>query len=67
MYVCVCLAVSERDVEAAIDAGAQSVADVTRACKAGGDCGSCRGHIATMIEERCELLSPSALVRVRAA
>lgn len=67
MYVCVCLAVSEREVEAAIDGGALSVSEVTRACKAGGDCGSCRGHIAKMIEDRVELISPSALVRVRAA
>jgi bacterioferritin-associated ferredoxin len=67
MYVCVCLAVSEREVEAAIDGGAHSVADVTRACRAGGDCGACRGHIAEMIEDRQELLSPSSLLRVRAA
>ena len=67
MYVCVCLAVSEREVEAAIDGGAASVPEVTRTCKAGGDCGACRGHIAKMIEERQELLSPSALIRVRAA
>ena len=67
MYVCVCLAVTEREVLAAIDGGASSVAAVTRACRAGGDCGACRGHIAKMIDEREELLSPSALVRIRAA
>ena len=67
MFVCVCLAVTEREVLAAIDGGASSVAAVTRACRAGGDCGACRGHIAKMIDEREELLSPSALVRIRAA
>jgi bacterioferritin-associated ferredoxin len=52
MYVCVCRAVTEKSVNEAIDAGAQSVEAVTAACCAGDDCGACHGVIREMIEER---------------
>lgn len=81
MYVCVCLAVSQSEVEAAIEGGASTREAVTRACGAGGDCGACHGMIATMIEDHeeeraaCPGVAPSAtrlvpdaaLVRTRAA
>lgn len=51
MYVCVCLAVTDTEIVEAIRDGAETVPDVTRACRAGGDCGACRGHIEAMIEE----------------
>ena len=54
MYVCVCLAVTEAEVEAAIADGAHTRAAVTRACKAGGDCGACHGMIETKIEDHLE-------------
>jgi bacterioferritin-associated ferredoxin len=54
MYVCVCKAVTDAEVEGAIDAGALSVADVTRACRAGGDCGACHAMIHQMIERHCD-------------
>jgi bacterioferritin-associated ferredoxin len=54
MYVCVCLAVTEAEVEAAIAAGAQTRAAVTSACRAGGDCGACHGMIETKIEDHLE-------------
>jgi bacterioferritin-associated ferredoxin len=52
MYVCICRAVTDREVCKAIDGGAHTVADVTRACRAGGDCGACRAHIEDMITDR---------------
>ena len=52
MYVCVCRAVTDRDVRKAIDEGARTVQDVTRACCAGDDCGACHGQIEEMLEER---------------
>jgi len=52
MYVCICRAVTDRDVGKAIDGGAHTVADVTRACRAGGDCGACHAHIEDMIADR---------------
>jgi bacterioferritin-associated ferredoxin len=53
MYVCVCKAVTDKEVRAAIDGGARSVCEVTAACAAGGDCGACRGMIQDMIEDAC--------------
>jgi bacterioferritin-associated ferredoxin len=83
MYVCVCLGVTQSEVEDAIENGATTREAVTRACRAGGDCGACHGMIATMIEDhvdgaaslaRCpveesapQLIPDAALVRTRAA
>jgi bacterioferritin-associated ferredoxin len=52
MYVCICRAVTEREVKAAIDGGADTVAAVTKACCAGDDCGACHGVIRELIEDR---------------
>jgi bacterioferritin-associated ferredoxin len=70
MYVCVCHAVTSHEVETAIDAGATTVGAVTRACRAGGDCGTCHASIDAMIEARADRSAPiaaSRLVRPRAA
>jgi bacterioferritin-associated ferredoxin len=58
MYVCVCLAVSDREVREAIESGATTREAVTRACRAGGDCGACHGMIATMIEDHLDESGP---------
>ncbi len=50
MYVCICRAVTEETVKAAIQGGAHSVEAVTGACCAGDDCGSCHQIIEQMIE-----------------
>ncbi|MBV9948105.1 MAG: (2Fe-2S)-binding protein [Myxococcales bacterium] len=52
MYVCVCRAVTDREVEAAIDEGADTVEAVTRACCAGQDCGACHTTVEEMIAAR---------------
>jgi bacterioferritin-associated ferredoxin len=52
MFVCICRAVTEQEVKAAIEEGATSVQAVTRSCCAGDDCGACRGAIEDMIEDR---------------
>jgi bacterioferritin-associated ferredoxin len=54
MYVCVCLAVTEAEVEAAIAGGAHNREAVTAACRAGGDCGACHGMIESKIEDHLE-------------
>jgi bacterioferritin-associated ferredoxin len=51
MYVCVCKAVTDKEVRAAIEGGAETVCQVTAACAAGGDCGACKGMIQDMIDE----------------
>ncbi len=50
MYVCVCRAVRDEAVKAAIEGGAHSVEAVTDACCAGDDCGACHQIIEEMIE-----------------
>lgn len=75
MYVCVCLAVTDSCVREAIENGCDSRQAVTRACRAGGDCGACHGMIESMIEDHLEaadrsgqqLIPDAALVRTRAA
>jgi bacterioferritin-associated ferredoxin len=68
MYVCICRAVTQNQVKAAIDAGADTVEAVTAACCAGDDCGACHGVIEDMIEDRWgEVPAGKRLPVVRAA
>jgi bacterioferritin-associated ferredoxin len=53
------MAVSQSEVQAAIEGGATTREAVTRACRAGGDCGACHGMIASMIEDHLEDGAPS--------
>ncbi|MDP1750432.1 MAG: (2Fe-2S)-binding protein [Reyranella sp.] len=41
MYLCICRAIRERDVDAAVRAGARKPADVFRACGKRPQCGTC--------------------------
>lgn len=54
MFVCVCMAVPQSVVEGVIAGGAHSRDAVTRACRAGGDCGACHGMIDDLIETHLE-------------
>lgn len=54
MYVCLCHAVTSDEVASAIADGAHSREAVSRACRAGGDCGSCHGMIEDMIDDHLE-------------
>lgn len=58
MYVCSCFAVTDTKVQETIDAGAVTVDEVTQGCKAGGDCGACRGMIEDMLEASAEESRP---------
>jgi bacterioferritin-associated ferredoxin len=51
MIVCVCHGVSDRTIDCAIDEGCRSVRQVGRSCRAGTDCGACRGAIKDMVRE----------------
>ena len=51
MILCVCHGVRCNLVKAAIANGARDVDAVGDACRAGTDCGSCRGMIEDLIEE----------------
>src|SRR4030095_13767248 len=49
--ICTCFFVSERTIEAEIkNGGLTSVAEVTKACSAGGGCGSCHQLILEMLD-----------------
>ncbi len=53
--ICTCFGVSEDTIEAVIAGGrAHSVEDVTRLCRAGGGCGSCRMLIQEMLDQHVE-------------
>ena len=41
MYVCICRAIREREVEAAVRAGARRPSDIFRACGTRPQCGTC--------------------------
>lgn len=50
MYICVCQAIRERDVDAAVRAGARRPADVFRACGKSPQCGGCAGDMRRRID-----------------
>ena len=55
MYLCICRAIREREVDAAVRAGARKPADVFRACGKSPQCGTCacdmRERIAHTVRE----------------
>jgi NifU-like protein len=54
--ICTCFFVSERTIEREIQSrGLMSVAEVTRACNAGGGCGSCHQLIQEILESKYDL------------
>jgi bacterioferritin-associated ferredoxin len=53
MILCICQSVTDHDVDAAIRNGARSLAEVSRACGAGSDCGCCRAVIERRVERAC--------------
>jgi len=51
MVVCSCRAVTDRDVRAAILAGAATTEDLGRLCGAGGRCGGCWPTLHRLIDD----------------
>jgi bacterioferritin-associated ferredoxin len=58
MYACLCRAVSERKVRAAVAGGASTVAQVRAACGAGTGCGGCLPSLRRLLREAlpCDVL-----------
>lgn len=54
MLICHCRVVSDRNIKAAVSAGARTVGQVGRACRAGTCCGGCVPAIAEIIETHSE-------------
>jgi len=61
MILCVCNAVTDREVDDVIRRGASSVDAVTQMCGAGGDCGACCEAIEGRIS--CSASAPRTLAR----
>ncbi|MFM8533929.1 MAG: bacterioferritin-associated ferredoxin [Acidimicrobiia bacterium] len=51
MFICVCRAIRERDVDAAVRAGARRPSDVFKACGQSPQCGSCACDMRSRIEQ----------------
>jgi len=49
MYICLCKAVTADRIQEAVKDGARDVDDVSKACHAGSDCGTCRFKINKII------------------
>jgi bacterioferritin-associated ferredoxin len=54
MILCVCQAVTDGEIDSAIQGGAHSAAEVAERCGAGTDCGACL----RAIQRRIALLGP---------
>lgn len=53
MYICICEALTEKEIAQCIESGANSVMDVQRKCQAGQSCGSCLKKIQKMVRNGC--------------
>ncbi|MFE7225311.1 nitrite reductase large subunit NirB [Nocardioides sp. NPDC057577] len=49
--ICSCNNVTRGDIEAAVDGGCESAADVTKTTKAGSTCGSCKVQVKKIVED----------------
>jgi bacterioferritin-associated ferredoxin len=63
VFACICHAVTDDEVVAAIDLGATTVEAVGSATNAGTGCGCCQDHLEDLIDERCQAC-PMAALRV---
>ena len=51
MYICLCKAVTDHDIEAAVIAGASTMLEVQEALAVGTGCGSCTGAAQVVIDQ----------------
>lgn len=63
MYACICAAVTERQVQTTILAGARSTEEIGERCGAGTGCGSCLDHLDDLLEESAHCPLAAALKR----
>lgn len=62
MYVCVCKAVTDKQMLSAIDQGACTRRQVMQCTGAGGVCGKCTQSIKTLLDEK--VCGPQKLQRI---
>jgi bacterioferritin-associated ferredoxin len=61
VFACICHAVTDDEVVAAIDSGATTLDAVASATYASTGCGGCQDHIEDLIDERCQACPLAAL------
>lgn len=61
MIICVCNAVSEKQIREAIRGGASSIGDLRAATGCGTNCGSCVETAVSLIDQHLEEANSSAL------
>ena len=54
MYVCVCNAVTDRQIAQALRSGARDLADVTQQLGVGSNCGSCLSYAQELIDSTAQ-------------
>ena len=59
MYVCLCLGVTDRQIQKTIANGASSVEEIMDCTGAGTRCGSCRSSLASMVGKEDEAPRPT--------
>ncbi|HEX4384182.1 MAG TPA: (2Fe-2S)-binding protein [Myxococcales bacterium] len=52
MVLCICHAITERELDAAIEGGAHTLSEIAERLGAGSDCGCCQSEIEERIESR---------------
>lgn len=55
MIVCHCRVVSDRQITAAVQAGATDVDEVTAACQAGAECYGCHDRICEIVDSLAQI------------
>jgi bacterioferritin-associated ferredoxin len=58
MYICICNAVTQRQVEDSAREGVRSVEELTATLGVGAGCGRCRECATEMLREACNALLP---------
>jgi bacterioferritin-associated ferredoxin len=58
MYICICNAVTQRQVEDSAREGVHSVEELTARLGVGAGCGRCRDCATEMLREACNALRP---------
>jgi bacterioferritin-associated ferredoxin len=55
VILCLCTGSSDRDIERALEAGAESLSEIGDSCRAGLDCGQCHSALLKILDRRsCE-------------
>jgi len=61
VFVCHCQAVTDKEVHAAVDAGARTLDEVSAATGASANCGLCGELVESIIRQRCASCPLAAL------